>query len=789
MCKVSILIAAFNVEEYISEALASVVSQTLSDIEIIVVDDCSTDSSPEIMKKYAALDNRIKIVRNEVNSSLMQVRQIGLRHATGEYIMFLDGDDVLAPNACEVAYNAIKKQDVELLQFDTDILFVGEPLEPKETVEAVLREALSSIPHKTVSISKHGLLDHKQVKGSINFNVWNKIYRKELLIEASKYVPNEYINMAEDVLLSYLVLYHAKSFSNIPDRLYGYRFGCGMSTSRTLSERQLQSIGKNAYVYAHLKAFTKEKNAESACKEALRRAHQQLYTHIANTFFYNLQKKQKAPFMSIVEQYGDRGDIVLAFSDYIYGNRVSRDIAATELSQLNLFATTKKQAKTVGVFYFRMYNGGIERVISSISDTWVKSGYNVVLFTDEKPDEKDYFINPAIKRVVLPAMKNNAYSTFKKRIEVFRDALIENDVDVMVYNPWGAAYLLLDELIVKSCGINLMIHTHNLFSCEFDSTDAWVAHHYSTLNKMYLLADSVITLTDVDTAWWTMLGFRAFKTVNPIQMSFDTPTAKLDGHNVLCSGRIDSLQKQTLHAVKVIDLVRKKIPDATLTLIGGCDEPDYKRQIEKYIAQNDLKDAVKMVGYTQDVLPYYRKADVMLCTSKYEGFSLSLTESKMCGLPLVCYYLSNWDMARDPKGMVNIPQGDIEAAADAVIEILENDDLRRQMGKEARESAEELLSIDLGKHWQEIFEKTFEPRQRVDGVEIKSPVETAVNVALETFARGIAVRASNGAPQVQSEQYRALVDALHGIEHSESYKLGLWLTAIPRKIKRIIKGK
>lgn len=787
MSKVSILIAAFNVEEYISEALASVVAQTMSDIEIIVVDDCSTDSTSEIVRKYASLDSRIKVVRNVVNSSLMQVRQIGLREASGEYIMFLDGDDVLEPRACEIAYREIKRQNVEMLQFDTNVLFVGELLEPKEQVEVALRNALKSIPHKVVSPSEHGLIDGKYVKGSINFNVWNKIYKRDLLERVAPYIPAEYINMAEDVLFSYIVQYFAKSFSNIPDRLYGYRFGCGMSTSTKLSERQLQSIAKNAYVYNYLKQFTVERHAEKNCRETLRRAHQQLYEHIVNTYFYNLQENQYKQFMEIVSKYGDRDDIVLALSNYIYAKRVSQEDAAIALSDLDFFVSDKKEIKTVGVFYFRMYNGGIERVISSISDTWVKNGYRVILFTDEEPNKNDYYINDQIKRVVLPAMKDNAFTTHAKRIKAFRHALIEENVDVMVYNAWGAQYLLLDEMIVKSCGVKLIVHTHNLFSCEFDSTDPWTAHYYATLKTLYRFVDTVITLTDVDTAWWSMLGMRAIKTVNPIQLSFDTPVAKLQGHNVLCSGRIDSLQKQTLHAVKVIHRVREKIPDATLTLIGGCDEPGYKAKIKQYIAENNLKDAVKMIGYTQDVLSYYQDADVMLCTSKYEGFSLSLTESKMCGLPLVCYYLSNWDMARDPKGMVNIPQGNIEAAADAIVEILQDADLKQKMGREARQSAEELLSIDLAKHWDEIFAKTLEPRVKAQGVEIKSLEETAVNIALDAFTRGISNRGSSGMPMIQSEQYRALIDTIQGLERSESYRLGLWLTAIPRRIKRWLK--
>ena len=112
MSKVSVIIAAYNVEEYIAETINSVVAQTLKDIEIIVVDDCSTDGTFDIITKCAELDDRIKVIRHEVNKSLMQVRQTGLRNSCGDYVIFLDGDDKLAPNACEKAYKAIKSEKV-----------------------------------------------------------------------------------------------------------------------------------------------------------------------------------------------------------------------------------------------------------------------------------------------------------------------------------------------------------------------------------------------------------------------------------------------------------------------------------------------------------------------------------------------------------------------------------------------------------------------------------------------------------------------------------------------------
>lgn len=97
---VSIIIPAYNVEKYLRECLDSALGQTFSDIEVIVVDDGSTDSTPEIIRGYAARDSRVKSVTRP-NGGPSRARNAGLYASRGEWIVFLDSDDVLAPSAVE----------------------------------------------------------------------------------------------------------------------------------------------------------------------------------------------------------------------------------------------------------------------------------------------------------------------------------------------------------------------------------------------------------------------------------------------------------------------------------------------------------------------------------------------------------------------------------------------------------------------------------------------------------------------------------------------------------------
>lgn len=115
--KVSIIIAAYNIENYIERCLLSIVNQTLQDIEVIVVNDGSTDTTLEKIKEIQSKYNIIKIV-NQKNKGAIEARKIGLEIARGEYILFVDGDDWLELNALELLYNNAIQNKSDIVIYD-----------------------------------------------------------------------------------------------------------------------------------------------------------------------------------------------------------------------------------------------------------------------------------------------------------------------------------------------------------------------------------------------------------------------------------------------------------------------------------------------------------------------------------------------------------------------------------------------------------------------------------------------------------------------------------------------
>ena len=122
MPKVSVVLPVYNVGPYLDEALCSLENQTLKDIEIIAVNDGSTDNSLLILERHALTEKRLHIY-SQANQGLSGARNTGMKYCTGEYIFFMDSDDIIEEKALEESYNYAKKHDADVCLFDAEIFY------------------------------------------------------------------------------------------------------------------------------------------------------------------------------------------------------------------------------------------------------------------------------------------------------------------------------------------------------------------------------------------------------------------------------------------------------------------------------------------------------------------------------------------------------------------------------------------------------------------------------------------------------------------------------------------
>lgn len=125
MPKISVIIPVYNTESYLRESIESILNQTFKDIEIIAINDGSTDNCLEILNEYSQKDNRVKVFSQE-NKGLPLTRNFGIDNSNGKYIYFFDSDDILLPTALEETYNKCEKDNLDFCFFDAEVFFEGE---------------------------------------------------------------------------------------------------------------------------------------------------------------------------------------------------------------------------------------------------------------------------------------------------------------------------------------------------------------------------------------------------------------------------------------------------------------------------------------------------------------------------------------------------------------------------------------------------------------------------------------------------------------------------------------
>lgn len=199
MVKVSVIVPIYNTEDYIEKALNSLMNQTLHDIQVILVNDGSTDNSGLIAKKYAELDNKKFIYIEQKNLGLSMARNNGMKYATGEYIAFLDSDDYIEVNAYEIMYNKAKEENSDIVECN----FIWEYPD-----------------HKKIDIGGYPYYDRNDLAACFRSVAWNKLIKKDLIFDNKIEFPEGLIY--EDFEFTCKLIPNLKTISYIKEALVHY---------------------------------------------------------------------------------------------------------------------------------------------------------------------------------------------------------------------------------------------------------------------------------------------------------------------------------------------------------------------------------------------------------------------------------------------------------------------------------------------------------------------------------------------------------------------------------------
>lgn len=244
MTKFSVILPTYNVGEYIDRCLISCINQTYTDFEIIVVDDCGNDDAIDKAKVWAKKDSRIKILHHEKNLGTYHARHTGVKFASGEYVVFLDPDDALEPNALE--------ELCLLTVTEPDVLLFGSRYVPEKKVHQVQSNTPEIINYVASAAEVKKLLSLK----GFNLGTLGKAYNKKIVsivFESLSVSIDMRLIYGEDVLLFSEVIAHAKSIKSTQSKIYVYYQEEGSVTKSTDLNAVAKNIEQLKYVICKLK--------------------------------------------------------------------------------------------------------------------------------------------------------------------------------------------------------------------------------------------------------------------------------------------------------------------------------------------------------------------------------------------------------------------------------------------------------------------------------------------------------------------------------------------------------
>lgn len=224
---ISIIVPVYNVEKYISRCIKSLIKQTYTNIEIILVDDGSRDNSLKICNKFAKKDCRIKVIHKE-NSGVSDTRNIGVSNATGQYIAFVDGDDFLPIDAIESLYNAITQNNSDMSCGCCCKISAKTTVQNHHPIKTIFTQNKDELME---------VMDYEEIKGP-----WAKLYKTEI-IRSNNISFKKDIKISEDTIFVYQYLNKCKSISIIDKNVYYYnRLSSGSATTKYYDKFNISSF-------------------------------------------------------------------------------------------------------------------------------------------------------------------------------------------------------------------------------------------------------------------------------------------------------------------------------------------------------------------------------------------------------------------------------------------------------------------------------------------------------------------------------------------------------------------
>lgn len=779
---VSVIVPVYNVEKYLVECLDSIVSQDYPNMEIVAVDDGSTDGSLKVLSSYAATHPNVRVMHQE-NAGAGVARNKGVSSARGKYVWFVDPDDVIETGAIRELVSAAEEKSAEI------ILFAIARYDAE--IKTLLKASPQPKPGMTLAdvFSGKDIADRLYTTFSDGPSPCNKLFLRKF-IEDNR-LEFQALPRVNDLCFSYSALALANRIHVIGRAFYKYR------TSRKGSSQNTTDKDPSPVCAAYRKL-----NEVLASAKVFGEFARSFYMAFYNSCSYTFSQMKRPATAEKLLNLLRSGDLA-----GIAGAKLGRDAFGSdaefaayagfwkETDPLRLMIGAPQRGffnempdfprdkgrRTLGIICASLRPGGMERVITQLIPIFVANGFDVVLMTRHEPSPEEYPLPQGCVRVII--CNDNRR---QPRYDRIRATILKYGIDTVIDHEYYLLNIGIDIEAIHSTGAKAVIHHHSVFSNMFMRDNRERA--LPGLIKAYRSADAMITLSDTDADFFNIMGCRAVRITNPVPVVPKPVRNKPDNHVVIWVARfVDG--KQPLDAVKIFERVLMRVPDARFVMLGDGEPGQVKMVRDHLAARPRLRRSMSMPGYKTDVFAYEQDAGVFLTTTKFDGFSLSIIEAKAMGLPVVSYAMPYLETVRPGTGAVTVPQGDIAGAADMIAQIFNNDALRAELSRQSRESYECFAGHDQWTSYSRLISaldgETAFPKPTVNGDSTEIILKTLIEHVDVAFSRTLAKIALL---QARESDVRKKLAALQADESQLSTKASSLQSEVSSKNRPVAKS-
>ena len=676
----------FDDEATLAASVESALAQTRDDIEVICVDDASTDGSAAVIEHLAARDPRVRLIRHNVNRSAFQARRTGILAATAERVLFLDGDDELVPDAVE--------KILALADADADLIGFG--------VTVVEKDGRTGGSYQGRLQPKHQYLEGDEVLAGLfpigkpaQGQLWRYCFRTEVLREAYALLPEDLsLPRVNDLPLMFLVAALATGYVSTNDKLYRYHFGRGGSG------HDVDSIERAEFYVSAIRSIDSIRPAVDALA-ATREDPQPLLDAY--------ESARLSMIGYVCSQLIDRSDSTVLDDALAHLHTVAsaHDIIHGAARFYPRVLTTLKfhtpwqglgdvPVRTVMLATSTLRTGGVSAVLASQARYLREAGYRVVVIARSKGSEPE-----AVPEGVT-FFELESRDLVDRMIE-WADICRTHDVDVVIdHQVLYTQYWPEFALMARSEGAATIGWLHNFVGRPlYDGSD-----RLTLIERCAGTLAQLITLSPLDVAYFKLRGVEhvAYVPNPPSPMLADSvgqeivKTPPVERLELVWWGRLEQKTKQVSELIEVAVQLKRLRVDFHLRVIGPDWDDMTAKKFNAQAHRRRVGDRVAAVGPLRGdrLLAAIDGADAFVSTSIVEGYQLTIAEAQSRGLPVFMYELPWLTLVQDNHGVVTAPQGDARILAREIVSAMADADGWRRRSDASVVAAQRALAYDFG---------------------------------------------------------------------------------------------